>query len=299
MPESNSREEDHPLSEELASANGGSSEEDLRGMPQSVLNLGDLFLAASQESEAGASDEAANANTPQVAPDQPQIGRSSPQHTVESHSLEDVLRGSAGRLVLLSDGLQQLTVIMPNMARANLSEAEVEKIGTTWTHGNDSEVPSFGTAQQTMHNGHADDCLALTDVHDTCGICMGTFDEGDKLTALPCATRGCSSVWHLPCIHKWLNEGHAPSCPLCRAEIESDLIKKESSTNIATIAFLGGDNGRGSSSLTSELVGFLFRAMLMERFAALEAASTTRIETRASLIEQDDELPREVPVASA
>lgn len=56
--------------------------------------------------------------------------------------------------------------------------------------------------------------------HNICGICLEHFEAGDRLTALPCATDGCPSVWHSDCIREWLCQGHSTSCPLCRGKVE-------------------------------------------------------------------------------
>jgi len=154
---------------------------------------------------------------------------------------QDDMRGG---LFMLAGGFFQLTVLMPLTTRPTLSEDEVAGIGTTWTHGCYEEMM---------------DTECEHDEHDSCGICMSSFDEGDKLTALPCSTSGCGSVWHLGCIHKWLNQGRTASCPLCRAQI--DVPGADSGSEppaFSTLTVLGNSNGRSGNRLSQDLFGALF-----------------------------------------
>ncbi|XP_066319809.1 RING-H2 finger protein ATL1-like [Miscanthus floridulus] len=47
-----------------------------------------------------------------------------------------------------------------------------------------------------------------------CAVCLGEFEEGDKVRMLP----ACLHVFHLGCVDAWL-QGNA-SCPLCRASAD-------------------------------------------------------------------------------
>jgi len=163
-----------------------------------------------------------------------------------------------GGILMLSEGFFHFTVFMPVVSRRSFTEAEVAGIGTTWTHGI-SEAPSFAAAMQSVDTEYCGDDLQEVS-NDLCGVCLQPFCQGDKLMALPCATRGCSSVWHLPCIHEWLNQGHTPSCPLCRAQIELDVGSE--SSDATTFTFVGNDSGRAASGLSRELMGALFQALL-------------------------------------
>ncbi|KAG8054879.1 hypothetical protein GUJ93_ZPchr0001g30416 [Zizania palustris] len=44
-----------------------------------------------------------------------------------------------------------------------------------------------------------------------CPICLGEFEEGDKVKTLP----RCGHVFHPECVDAWLRS--RPSCPLCRS----------------------------------------------------------------------------------
>ena len=47
---------------------------------------------------------------------------------------------------------------------------------------------------------------------DTCAICLDAYEEGDKLTGLP-----CHHSFHTHCIRPWLS-GKSALCPLCKKE---------------------------------------------------------------------------------
>lgn len=49
-----------------------------------------------------------------------------------------------------------------------------------------------------------------------CCICLGVFEDGDKVKVLPL----CSHCYHSECVDTWLS-GHS-SCPLCRASLRVD-----------------------------------------------------------------------------
>ncbi|KAF3454892.1 hypothetical protein FNV43_RR05340 [Rhamnella rubrinervis] len=49
-----------------------------------------------------------------------------------------------------------------------------------------------------------------------CSICLGNFEEEEKLKVLP----ECQHAYHSDCVDKWLTE--QSSCPLCRASLGVD-----------------------------------------------------------------------------
>lgn len=49
-----------------------------------------------------------------------------------------------------------------------------------------------------------------------CCICLGGFEEGDKMKVLP----PCSHCYHCECVDRWLK--NESSCPLCRVSIRVD-----------------------------------------------------------------------------
>ena len=49
-----------------------------------------------------------------------------------------------------------------------------------------------------------------------CCICLGVFEDGDKVKVLPL----CRHYYHSECVDRWLS-GHS-SCPLCRASVLVD-----------------------------------------------------------------------------
>jgi len=166
-----------------------------------------------QQTRAERSDSNIAQYDPSEAP--PEVSDTSDSQDQESSLPESTVTGNI--LLLSPDGFFQLVVLMPMLTRPSFTEEDVAKIGSTWTHGSTEDVPSSPAARKTVHR----ETCGGDDVENVCcGICMDSFDHGDKLTTLPCATQGCSSVWHLPCIHKWLNQGRTPSCPLCRTEID-------------------------------------------------------------------------------
>ncbi|KAK3206575.1 hypothetical protein Dsin_020621 [Dipteronia sinensis] len=50
-----------------------------------------------------------------------------------------------------------------------------------------------------------------------CSICLGVFEDEDKLKVLP----DCNHGYHSDCLDKWLNS--RSTCPLCRASLDVSL----------------------------------------------------------------------------
>ncbi|KAD7480243.1 hypothetical protein R6Q59_009013 [Mikania micrantha] len=57
---------------------------------------------------------------------------------------------------------------------------------------------------------------SATACESECCICLGVFEEGEKVKVLPM----CSHAYHCECVDKWL-AAHS-SCPICRAAILVD-----------------------------------------------------------------------------
>ncbi|MFS7968808.1 putative transcription factor C2H2 family [Helianthus anomalus] len=60
---------------------------------------------------------------------------------------------------------------------------------------------------------------ALSNTNDTtleCSICLGVFEEGEKVKVLPV----CYHRYHCECVDKWLVT-HS-SCPICRTSVRVD-----------------------------------------------------------------------------
>jgi hypothetical protein len=233
---------------------------------------------------------------------------------------------ATGFWLLSSDGVFHLRIITPEMAKPNFTEEEVAKAGTTWTHGDslqqrqrtdtastaDTEDPE--KSEDGVREDTADACKCMPAEDDVCGICMESFDEGDQVTSLPCASHGCRSVWHLGCIHKWLNQGRVPSCPLCRKQVKlraDDVQPPPPSApfigpGLPLMApfigpslpprapFIGprlpgDDAGEGSSWLSREFMGVFLQAMMAH---GVHSQGTdmpmSRLATQASPIAEQD-----------
>mmetsp|Transcript_67766 Transcript_67766/g.122131 ORF Transcript_67766/g.122131 Transcript_67766/m.122131 type:complete len:623 (-) Transcript_67766:117-1985(-) len=109
-------------------------------------------------------------------------------------------------------GTLQLTVLVPVLlGPPPRTEEDVAGIGTSWTNGGMEDLPGVELLSKLSLEDQGEAAL------DSCGICLQPFQEGEKLTALPCAVGVCPSVWHDGCVRKWLCQGHSPTCPLCRA----------------------------------------------------------------------------------
>ncbi|KDP44733.1 hypothetical protein JCGZ_01233 [Jatropha curcas] len=54
------------------------------------------------------------------------------------------------------------------------------------------------------------------EVETECCICLGLFDDGDKVKVLP----NCKHFFHSECVDRWLTA--QSSCPLCRASLRND-----------------------------------------------------------------------------
>ncbi|CAJ1357260.1 unnamed protein product [Effrenium voratum] len=128
-------------------------------------------------------------------------------------------------------GTLQLTVLVPVLLNTpRRTQEDVAGIGTTWTLG-DAEVtvqPAILSKLKLAEeeeldedDQHCEEAVSSSSgLCDSCGICLQPFQPGDNLTALPCATDICPSVWHAECVRKWLCQGHTPTCPLCRAAMD-------------------------------------------------------------------------------
>lgn len=173
-----------------------------------------------------------------------------------------------GRFLLVSSGFFQLAVVVPEKPRPSLSETDVAKLCTTWTHCKREAASPFGKAMRTVFR---ETCKpGLKDLaHDSCcGICMDSFEEGDMLAALPCASHGCSSVWHLSCIHKWLNQGNTPSCPLCRSQVDCGCTEP-AALAASSFALIGNElDGDSNSRFSEAFMGVLFQHLLTQRLAS-------------------------------
>jgi len=122
-------------------------------------------------------------------------------------------------------GTLQLTVLVPVLLNTpRRTPEQVAGIGTTWTLG-DAQISVrpeiLSKLQITEEDGETEECeVSSSGLCDSCGICLQPFQPGENLTALPCATDLCPSVWHADCVRKWLCQGQTPTCPLCRSAIE-------------------------------------------------------------------------------
>nr|XP_009610438.1 RING-H2 finger protein ATL66-like [Nicotiana tomentosiformis] len=58
------------------------------------------------------------------------------------------------------------------------------------------------------------DCRGNTAAEVECCICLGIFQDGDKVKVLP----SCQHCYHSECVDKWLR--NQSSCPLCRASLQ-------------------------------------------------------------------------------
>merc|ERR1712070_78418 len=76
-------------------------------------------------------------------------------------------------------------------------------------------------------------------------------------------------------IHKWLNEGQTPSCPLCRAEIDAGV--GSVSTTPATLAFIENGNGDPASRLSQDIMGIFFHSLLMRAVASSQETTVSRL----------------------
>lgn len=200
-----------------------------------------------------------------------------------------------GRLFLLSGGFFQLAIMVPEKPRPSLSETEVAEICTTWTHRKRKAILPFYKAMRTVFkDARKHDFREVA--HESCGICMETFEEGDTLASLPCASRGCGSVWHLSCIHKWLNQGKTPSCPLCRAQVDCGKAAETAAPPAPSYAIigggLGGPGGAQPRTATSEsgfsevFMGVLFQHLLSQQLGSSQDSPLSRMAGLAGLASQ-------------
>lgn len=67
------------------------------------------------------------------------------------------------------------------------------------------QIPSYKYEKKRNDDNDDDDCV-------TCAVCLGDFEEGEELRAMP----SCMHSFHVPCIDMWLLS-HL-NCPVCRAD---------------------------------------------------------------------------------
>lgn len=67
-----------------------------------------------------------------------------------------------------------------------------------------------------LHQTSTSDNIWATSEQAECCICLGLFEDGEKVKVLP----QCSHCYHPECVDKWLC-AHS-SCPLCRASLRVD-----------------------------------------------------------------------------
>mmetsp|Transcript_51531 Transcript_51531/g.120145 ORF Transcript_51531/g.120145 Transcript_51531/m.120145 type:complete len:520 (+) Transcript_51531:139-1698(+) len=177
-------------------------------------------------------------------------------------------------------GTLQLTVLVPVLLNTpRRTQEDVIGIGTTWTLG-DAEVSvlpavlsKLRIAEQSGEEPAAVEnatVAASSGTCDSCGICLQPFNPGEELTALPCATDICPSVWHAECVRKWLCQGHTPTCPLCRTAIEIS-------------------NDSGASAQTSSTPSFALEvraALPLSATSGLQAAFSSGRSTSNQLLQQ-------------
>ncbi|KAJ6902325.1 RING-H2 finger protein ATL66 [Populus alba x Populus x berolinensis] len=68
----------------------------------------------------------------------------------------------------------------------------------------------------TLHKSNLGTGNNGTAVESECCICLGVFEDGDRLKVLP----QCQHCFHCDCVDKWLVT--QSSCPLCRASIRAE-----------------------------------------------------------------------------
>ncbi len=107
-----------------------------------------------------------------------------------------------------------LGVILQNMAMGSSAtgndyEQLLSIFGPPVTRGADSSsIRSLPTNRLTQ-----DDVNRLPKDHQTCSICLSTFEAGDEARRLP-----CFHVFHSSCIDPWL--GQNAKCPICMHEVD-------------------------------------------------------------------------------
>ncbi|GLJ55442.1 hypothetical protein SUGI_1190450 [Cryptomeria japonica] len=56
--------------------------------------------------------------------------------------------------------------------------------------------------------------LTVTEVDDSCAVCLGSFEEDDEIRKL-C---NCRHIFHRECLDKW-TDYYKETCPLCRSDL--------------------------------------------------------------------------------
>lgn len=84
-------------------------------------------------------------------------------------------------------------------------------------------IPPMGTAAQVLSSLPSKVYCKKEEgkEEETCAICLSNFEEKDAYRVLPCKHR-----FHQECTDKWLMK--RASCPVCRAEVDLDMLRRMS-----------------------------------------------------------------------
>ncbi|CAK0850023.1 unnamed protein product, partial [Prorocentrum cordatum] len=114
--------------------------------------------------------------------------------------------GGGHRQPRTAGGTLHFTVLVPVLLRPpQRTEEEVAGIGTTWTLTDDKDPEALRAS--------------------TCGVCLDPFEEGYGYGCV-LLVRHPPEVWHADCIRRWLRQGQAQTCPLCRAPVGPDRCRR-------------------------------------------------------------------------
>nr|XP_043635119.1 RING-H2 finger protein ATL66 [Erigeron canadensis] len=106
------------------------------------------------------------------------------------------------------------------MCRSSTSSATVADTATLSQHARPIPRPHgldsamINSLPITLHHRPSTDSETASEAE--CCICLGVFEEGEKVKVLPI----CCHAYHCECVDKWLTT-HS-SCPICRAALLVD-----------------------------------------------------------------------------
>ena len=86
--------------------------------------------------------------------------------------------------------------------QAGMSPEDISRLPTFTYHAKPTQASTSSSSPPTSSDSDSRKCL----------ICLSEFEEGDKLTTLPCI-----HTFHTDCISEWLRRKH--ECPICKETV--------------------------------------------------------------------------------
>jgi len=140
------------------------------------------------------------------------------------------IRANQGNVrVIIVNGTRQYEELLNDDDLSYLSDYEYQDAVHNFEKlSADIEPDALSTTEKTIGEDTDDKTVKSQfsfDLYSSCSICLEDFVIGEKLIKLP-----CTHYFHPDCIKPWLTE-RQPTCPLCKANVKSDINSKRRRLN--------------------------------------------------------------------